>query len=161
MYIIKSLACNKISGAGFKSDSLFSKLGDAMRTIEVDFEVYKALMLRRQSEEVSFNDVLRELLKLDSSSTSEPKAKLKIKRIDKPWVSRGVKFPHGTEFRSHYNGVDYQGQVDDGALVVEGERFDSASEAAFFITGDEVDGWYFWECKLPGKNSWNGINSLR
>jgi len=130
-----------------------------MRTIEVDFEVYKALMLRRKSEEVSFNDVLRELLKLDTSSTS--KAKVKIERTDKPWICRGVKFPHGTEFRSTYNGIDYTGKVDNGALVVQGERFDSPSEAAFFITGDEVDGWYFWECKLPGKSSWKGINSLR
>ena len=33
-----------------------------MRNIEVDFDVYKALTLRRPSEGVSENDVLRELL---------------------------------------------------------------------------------------------------
>jgi hypothetical protein len=35
-----------------------------MRTIEVDFDVFKALTMRRSSEEVSENDVLRELLGL-------------------------------------------------------------------------------------------------
>jgi len=130
-----------------------------MRTIEIDFEVYKALMLRRKSEEVSFNDVLRDLLNLSPSTSF--KSPVKIERTDRPWMSRGVKFPHGTEFRSTYNGIEYTGQVNNGALVVEGERFDSSSEAAFFITGDEVDGWYFWECKRPGTDSWKGINSLR
>jgi len=130
-----------------------------MRSIKVDFDVYKALMARRKSEGVSFNDVLRELLDLDSPSAA--KHVLKLKKPTKPWMTKGVKFPHGTEFRSYYNGNDYSGQVDNGALVVDGERFDSASEAAFFITGDEVNGWYFWECKLPGKKDWVGMSSLK
>ena len=41
-----------------------------MRTIEVDFDVFKALTMRRPSEIVSENDVLRELLGLPTQRQS-------------------------------------------------------------------------------------------
>jgi hypothetical protein len=42
--------------------------------IEVDFDVYRALWLRRTSEETTFNDVLRELLLIgDPGQVPEPK----------------------------------------------------------------------------------------
>jgi len=129
-----------------------------MSTIEVDFDVYKALTLRRESEDVSYNDVLRELLKLGS-------AKLKRASATTPaagdWVTKGVHFPAGTEFRAKYKGNEYAGRVEGGALVVEGKRFDSPSAAAVDITKNPVNGWIFWECRLPGSSSWVLITSLR
>ena len=35
-----------------------------MEMIEIDFDVYKALTMKRTSQEVTYNDVLRELLDL-------------------------------------------------------------------------------------------------
>src|SRR2546426_5927467 len=68
-----------------------------MTSIEIDFEVYKALTLRRSSEEVSYNDVLRGLLGLgqirkSAGNGSSPAAG--------DWLSKGVRFPNGTEFRT-------------------------------------------------------------
>lgn len=129
-----------------------------MNTIEIDFDVYKALTLRRISEDVTYNDVLREVLGLSPKTPSSPNS-VSPGRGD--WIAKGVRFPVGTEFRAGYKGQTCYGKVESGALVVNGKRFDSPSAAAVAITGSPVNGWTFWECRLPGKNSWQMIKSLR
>lgn len=130
-----------------------------MKTIEIDFDVYKALTVRRDTEEVSCNDVLRELLDLPEKRTQSTVAR--ISETSGDWVQKGVRFPSGTEFRATYKGQRFQGKVESGSLVVNGQKFDSPSSAAVAITGNPVNGWIFWECRLPGKNSWQIIKSLR
>ncbi len=130
-----------------------------MTTIEIDFDVFKALTLRRTSEEVTYNDVLRELLGLGPKNGSPQPLAGSSGQGD--WMSKGVRFPAGTEFRATYKGQTYLGRVESGALVVNGQRFDSSSAAAGSITGNAVNGWVFWECRLPGKTSWQMIKSLR
>jgi hypothetical protein len=130
-----------------------------VNTIEIDFDVFKALTLRRASEDVSYNDVLREVLGLRrrkdaSSQTSNSPG-------EGDWAPKGVRFPAGTEFRANYKGKVHLGRVEGGALVVDGKRFDSPSAAAVSITGNPVNGWTFWECRLPGKNSWQMLKALR
>lgn len=130
-----------------------------MSTVEIDFDVYKALTLRRPSEDVSYNDVLRELLGLPLKSpvpSTRPNG-----QAPEDWVAKGVRFPEGTEFKASYKGEQYLGRVESGALMVNGNRFDSPSAAAVNITGNTVNGWNFWECKLPGSSSWRLITSLR
>jgi hypothetical protein len=129
-----------------------------MRTIEVDFDVYKALTLRRPTEAVTENDVLRELLGLSprrptEAATSGP--------APGDWVAKGVRFPSGTEFRATYKGKTYLGRVEGGALVLNGKRFDSPSAAAISVTRNPVNGWHFWQCRMPGQASWQMIKALR
>jgi len=129
-----------------------------MRTIEVDFDVYKALTLRRPSENVTENDVLRELLRLPpkqqvAAPTSSP--------AQGDWVAKAIRFPAGTEFRANYKGETHLARVDNGALVLNGERFDTPSSAAMSITKGPVNGWTFWECRLPGQAHWQMIKTLR
>jgi hypothetical protein len=128
-----------------------------MRCIEVDFDVFKALTTRRSSEEVTENDVLRELLGL-------PVRKPMSTSGDGPapgdWVTKGIRFPAGTEFRAKYKGQTYLAQVEGGALVLNGQRFGYPSSAAMSITKNPVNGWVFWECRLPGK-SWQIIKTFR
>ncbi len=130
-----------------------------MRTIEVDFDVYKALTLRRPSENVTENDVLRELLKLPPKRPSTAPAGDGSSPGD--WVAKGIRFPAGTEFRANYKGQTYLARVDNGALVLNGERFDTPSSAAMSISKGPVNGWTFWECRLPGQASWQMIKTLR
>lgn len=132
-----------------------------MATIEVDFEVFKELTARRTSESVTENDVLRVLLGLNKSSSAPVPRPVTVETGRFPWVCKGVSFPHGTEFRSTYKGQLYTGKVENGALVVNGERFTSPSAAAVAITGNPVNGWRFWECLLPGTNKWKVIADLR
>ena len=130
-----------------------------MATIEVDFEVFKELTVRRESESMTENDVIRLLLGLDDQA-SETTAGNETTGGN-PWVCKGVAFPHGTEFRATYKGQMYSGLVAKGALVVQGKRFTSPSSAAVSITGNPVNGWRFWECLLPGKKHWKVIAELR
>lgn len=44
-----------------------------MHAVEVDFDVYKQLTVRRTTEDVSYNDVIRELLGLGQSKPSAAK----------------------------------------------------------------------------------------
>lgn len=130
-----------------------------MQTIDIDFDVFKALTARRTSEQVTHNDVLRVLLRLPPAQLSPANPSEQASGPD--WIAKGVRFPVGTEFRARYKGKIVTGHVDAGALLVNGERFDSPSAAAISITGNSVNGWAFWECRIPGKSSWQLLKSLR
>jgi hypothetical protein len=129
-----------------------------MRTIDVDFDVYKALTTRRPSEDVTENDVLRELLRLPPKRQGAASI---ITSTQGDWVTKGVRFSAGTEFRANYKGQTYLARVDNGALILNGERFDTPSSAAMSITKSPVNGWVFWECRFPGQGSWQMIKTLR
>src|SRR5262249_21128913 len=126
-----------------------------MPTIEIDFDVFKALTARRTSEDVSENDVLRQLLRLGPRSsatwTDSPAAD--------DWVVKVIRLPAGTELRAAYKGRTYLARVAGGALELNGKRFDSASAAAMSITGNSVNGWTFWQCRLPGQAKWQVLKA--
>ena len=128
-----------------------------MAEINVDFEVFKELTFRRQSEEMTENDVLRELLGLSKPAENAPSTD----GGGAAWVSKGVLFPHGTAFRATYKGQQFTAVVKNGALVMSGERFRSPSAAAVSITRKPVNGWRFWECLLPGTTKWRLAADLR
>jgi hypothetical protein len=132
-----------------------------MATIEVDFEVFKELTARRTSESVTENDVIRKLLDLNQTDLVTLPRPKPVEAGRFSWLCKGVPFPHGTEFRATYKGQLYTGKVENGALVVNGERFTSPSAAAISITGNPVNGWRFWECLLPGTSRWKVIANLK
>ncbi len=129
-----------------------------MRTIEVDFDVFKALTMRRPSEDVTENEVLRELLGLPPKRRAAGAAGAPAPG---DWAAKGVRFPAGTELRAGYKGQTHLARVEGGALVLNGERFDTPSSAAMSITKNPVNGWTFWECRLPGQSSWQILKALR
>ncbi|HUL42054.1 MAG TPA: hypothetical protein VLV32_09155 [Burkholderiales bacterium] len=131
-----------------------------MRTIEVDFDVFKALTMRRPSENVTENDVLRKLLGLEGKGQFVKKNDATAVNKD-DWFTKGVRFPVGTEFRANYKGQTYLGRVEGRALVINGKKFDTPSAAAVSITRNAVNGWKFWECRLPGAASWQPITVFR
>ena len=119
----------------------------------------KELTIRRKTPEMTENDVLRELLDLAPKKVSQANGTQTSTGV--PWVWKGVKFPPGTEFRAEYGGQTYYGKVENGVLVYDGKRYKSPSPAAAAITGNSVNGWIFWECKMPGSSSWVLISNLR
>jgi len=133
-------------------------------TLEVDFDVYKAVVARRANESVTENDVLRELLGLTPKketlpAPSDPGGASFDAAGD--WVVKSVRFPVGTDFRATYKGKVHSGRVQAGALVINGKPYESPSSAAVAITGSAVNGWRFWEARLPGKPTWQLIEGLR
>ncbi len=129
-----------------------------MPTIEIDFDVFKAITNRRPSEETTENDVLREVFGL-------PPKKRAYLNVLAPeagdWVTKGIRFPAGTEFRANYKGRTHLARVEGGGIVVEGKRYDTPSSAAMALTKSNVNGWRFWEARLPGQAGWKIIESLR
>lgn len=130
-----------------------------MSTIQVDFEVFKELTARRSTEAMTENDVIRQLLGLGKATNPTPGTTPRSNQL--AWVCKGVSFPLGTQFRATYKGQQYEGKVENGSLVVNGERYTSPSAAAVAITGNPVNGWRFWECLLPGTSQWKLIANLR
>lgn len=126
-----------------------------MHQIEIDFDVFKELTSRRKAEDVSYNDVIRELLGL--SKTLKPTS-----NGSKPWAVSNTSFPAGSQFTVDYKGRTYSGTVRDGRLQLEdGHSFSTPSAAAMHITGGNVNGWRFWKCKLPGAAQFVLIERLR
>lgn len=140
-----------------------------MYTIDIDFDVFKTLTSLRDSEATTYNDVVRELLvRLEYlKPVTKPIAKPESTEPPTvPFTSKRITFPHGTEFRGHYKGQVYMARVENGAIVFDNKsfndrRFSSFSGAAVAITKHPVDGWNFWECRIPGKASWRRCNELR
>jgi hypothetical protein len=132
-----------------------------MQSIEIDFDVFKALTLLRTTEQDSYNDVLRSLLKLPSNRLAQsPEQLSRASQAEKTWQTGGVNFPPGTEFRARYKGKVYVGTVEKGALLVNGKRAVNPSSAANMITGNNVNGWRFWEARLPGQ-PWRRMDFYR
>jgi predicted CopG family antitoxin len=121
-----------------------------MHTIEVDFDVFKQLTVRRNTEDVSYNDVIRDLLGLGQKKASAAKEN---SAFQSDLVAKGVRFPVGTDFQANYKGQTYTGRIDGGKLVINGKSYSSLSAAAVAITGSPVNGWRFWKCRLPGSSS--------
>jgi hypothetical protein len=123
--------------------------------MNVDFDVFKALTALRRSEDHTLNDVLRELLHLPSKAHST------VTEQRNGWLSKGVFFPEGTEFRATYKGTLHIGKIENGRLIVDGQIRKSLSDAVVSITHTSVNGWRFWECKLPTDANWRLADTLR
>ena len=139
-----------------------------MHTIEIDFDVFKKLTNLREAEHVTYNDVLRQALGLSSVASPENvSARVSVRDGGRggvgsgSWTTKGIVFPVTTEFRATHKGKLVSGRVEAGALVVNGKRYETPSAAAVAITETSVNGWKFWECRLPGSSSWQLIASLR
>ncbi|RWF57825.1 MAG: hypothetical protein EOS50_05335 [Mesorhizobium sp.] len=133
-----------------------------MPVIDIDFEVYKALTMKRETESHSYNDVLREMLGLEGPQREPKKTLIRIPKPGAAWVSKGVTFPDGTDFRATYKGQVFAAKINRGRLIAEGDkRATSLSQAARLITNNSVDGWTFWEVKRPGDLEWRKAGDLR
>lgn len=132
-----------------------------MVSVDVDFEVFKEITVRRRSEAMTENEVIRELLGLSQAAKEPAVVKPTVNDAGMPWISKGVAFLNGTEFRATYKGQQYTGTVKNGALVLNGKRYSSPSAAAISITNNPVNGWRFWECLQPGTTKWKLIANLR
>ena len=130
-----------------------------MAQIDIDFEVFKVLTSKRTSEGVTFNDVIRDLLKLPQQNTNQTKS---VTNGNRPWIVSDTSFPAGTEFIADYKGKTFSGVVKDGKLQLsDGHKFSTPSAAAVHITETNVNGWRFWRCKLPGQSQYVLLERLR
>lgn len=137
--------------------------------IEIDFDVYKALTAKRESESHTFNDVLREILELDSIHDAEATSVLDqvSDALSRPlgaigFFSKGVHLPDGTLIKARYKQQEFRAKIIDGKWLDEaGREHASASAAAAAITGTNVNGLRFWEARRPSDSGWRRLELLR
>ncbi|WP_337829360.1 DUF2924 domain-containing protein [Pseudonocardia sp. TMWB2A] len=135
-----------------------------MQQIEIDFEVFKALTNLRQSENHTYNEVLRDLLGLEKSllrGFADVVSKASGRSGALGFVASGRFLPHGTLLRARYKGYIHQASVNDGAWVNDdGTEYKSASAAARAITQTNVNGLTFWEVKRPSDTEWRKLDAM-
>ncbi len=134
-----------------------------MRTIEVDFDIHKRIELERRGFGESANTVLRRLLGLPNSEVNEFLSDLsKVSG----WHGEGVSLPPRTLVRMRYNGRSHEGQIVGNVWLVEGQEHHSPSGAASAVARTKagkptkLNGWNYWEVKLPDKTEWQEIMDL-
>lgn len=141
-----------------------------MYAIDVDLDVFKALTARIEEEGQTHNDVLRDMLALDSVIEAELEGPLaaaadalsrNFNTHFGHFYSRGLLLPNGTELRARYKGNQHFARISDGKWFnADGGEFSSPSAAAGAITGTTVNGWRFWEAKRPGDRGWRRLDIL-
>lgn len=139
-----------------------------MQTIEIDFQVFKALTAMREDESITYNDVIRRLLDLAPVTKANGVATAAAGLVAGlaaglylPFQSRGLELPHGTLLRATYKGRQLSARVDNGRWIdSEGRQHASPSAAAKSVTNTNVNGLRFWEAQLPGASNWQKLEFL-
>lgn len=107
--------------------------------IDIDFDVYKQLTIRRETPQATENDVLRDLLGLPPSS----------KELMTNSPTNSDRRPDGLQIFGHHKGEDFVATfyTDDKTVLYNGKKYRSLSGAASDITGYQTNGWLFWKRK--------------
>lgn len=154
--------------------------------IDIDFDVFKALTIRRESEADTYNDVIRRLLSLPENKVqslavggigsgpqqrSRPSAGASAPHYPAMGIGaamasgaifNGVIIPEGTLFSAIYKGVQYTAEIKGGRWIDQnGVVRSSPSDAANAITHTNVNGWRFWYAKSPGGTDWVRLDELK
>jgi len=121
-----------------------------MKTIRISNRVYEEIAKRGKFGETP-NDVLELVFKIEK----EPACR----RIKKS----GFLPPDGTECRFNHNGKYIYGKIKNGELnIPDVGVYSSLSTPASEITNKSLNGWLYWEIKLPGMNdNWILANNWR
>ena len=127
--------------------------------IDVDFDVFKALTARRQSEQHTDSAVLRELLGLSAVASAAPTPT--NGGDSESWTSDGVTLPNGTELRSTHKGKCYAAKIVNGQFTCDGVAYNSLSQARYAVTQTGGNGWWFWTVKKADAEGWEAIGHLR
>ena len=146
-----------------------------MQDILIDFEVFKALTALRLHERHSYNDVIRELLGLDSlieapdaiEALIDDSGPVKTGFDDllggaSGFSARGIFLTNGTLLRATYKGQLHTAKIEGGNWVSsQGKPQSSPSAAAKSITGSNVNGLRFWHARRPSDASWYRLDLLK
>jgi len=102
-----------------------------MREICIDMEIHKAIEMGRLSFKESDNDVLRRLLNIDLKANLNlpEKTQMKLRDFQGDGHSPFLRLKHGTELKIDYANQSFEGVVDDGMLVFDGQSYKSPTAA--------------------------------
>lgn len=133
----------------------------SFKTIEIDLPLHKFIEDHRNDFSESGCTILKRCVGLEAN-------KINLRSLEQNGNDEGslhledsVILPSGTKLRKKYKGTFYFADVRDAKIWVNGKSFASPSMAAIVITGYNVNGWIFWEARIPGAESWILLDDLR
>ena len=137
--------------------------------IDVEFPTWKTLAGLLQDENDTYDAVIQRLLAtVESNATSPPVGDPRentrsISASGEGAYFKDVFLPEGTELRATHKGKTYFAKISGSEWidVTTGQRRNSPSQAAYFITNNHVNGWLFWLVKRPNDEVWHSLNALR
>jgi hypothetical protein len=140
----------------------------AMESIEVDWDIHKLIEAERRGFEEPPYVALRRLLSLPSP-LGEEAGKAEVSSQGIAWSEDGVTVPHGTAAKMEYlhGRQSYEGRFENGRLMVNGRSFSTLSEAASALavtkdgTKTNLNGWLYWQVRLPGQSRWTFLRDMR
>ena len=133
-----------------------------MQQIEIDFEVWKELTIRRAHEGHSYKDVLRDLLNLKPATHQQhADAPVPLSGKHKGFALRDGELVEGTQLRAVYKGEEHRAYIREGRWIDEdGREHSSPSAAASAISGTNVNGLRFWHAKRPNDRDFTRLDIL-
>jgi hypothetical protein len=138
-----------------------------LTSIEIDFDIHKAIENERRGFDEPPRTALRRLLNLPAEAqTAVPVADAPAGR---PWREGLVEIPHGSDARMSYQRGSqiFEGKFLDGKLIVQGREFHTLSSAASALArtkdgmAPSLNGWNYWEVRFPGQEKWVPLHMLR
>jgi hypothetical protein len=141
-------------------------------TVSVSLPVYKELT-RRLEEGLTHDDVIRDLLALDSPVEPENEMAVLTSLLTvgtlknfgalnrEGFHSRGLWLPNGTILKARYKGSEYAGRIHANRWLDDDDKqHTSPSAAAYAITNTNVNGLRFWEGRRPEDVVWRRLDVL-
>ena len=129
--------------------------------LEIVWDHVQALQSRRRDDP----DDAKAESKTDGRIMSTPKEKEIGNGL--AWSGQGVRLPHGTKLRMKYGAREYNGVIDNGDWLFNGQRCNSPSGACKVVArtiGGKVpslNGWMLWWIMRPSDRTWVAISQLR
>ena len=130
--------------------------------VPISFERWKELTLLLRDENDTYDALLGRLLK-GIRTPAQAEIEESAQRHSGGAFYKGVFLPDGTDLRAKYKGRIYYATIADGQWVdlATNDVRSSPSQAAYSITGGNVNGWLFWLVKRPEDANWQSLNRLR
>lgn len=136
--------------------------------LEISFGLWKRLTSLLEDENDTYDSLIERLI-AGASEEADPGTEPAATVITPPpngstgAYFKDVFLPSGTELRATHKGKTYFAKISGSEWIDggTGERRSSPSQAAYFITGNNVNGWLFWLVKRPGDQAWHSLNALR
>lgn len=128
-------------------------------TIDIDLDVYKAIIHNSNYINEPANDVLKRLLELKGIAAITHKDAIKSQTGG--LMTKGVFLKSGLRFRRHHKGNLFEAVVRDGYIEFNNKRYTSPSGAAVRAAKGSVNGWRFWNFFDENDGTWKLLETLR
>ena len=129
-----------------------------VKQIEIDLEVYKALVQHCNFIDEPFNDVLKRVLgKYEGKEDEDIEADQKEGGL----LVKRTFLKNGMKLQKNFKGKLFEAIVRNGYIEFEDKKYTSPSGPAVVAAQGSVNGWRFWDFFDEKDNQWKLLETLR